>query len=105
MPILAKLLAAIATGTLGFFTTLFGAIWGIRIAAAVAIGTIYVSCVVAYSAMIAPWLGVVFTTGYGWLLGLLFPPVAGSVLAALSGWWAIIVGKRYITMLTKLAVG
>lgn len=105
MPIFAKLFSSIAAGFVLLLTRMFGAIWGVRIAAAMSIAGIYISCVVYYSAMIVPWLAGGFSTAWGYVLGLLFPPVAGTVMASLATWYGCIVGKRYLSMLTKLAVG
>lgn len=105
MPVLAGLLASIAGKFFGLFTAMFGAVWGVRIAAAVALGTGYVACVVYYSAMIGPWLGGILSTSYGMFLGLLFPPVSGSVLASLVTMWTCVAVQKYTSSLLKLAVG
>ena len=105
MPLLAKLISLIATSVIGFFTAVFGAVWGVRIAAALTIAGIYLSCVVYYTTMIAEWIGSVFSTAYGQILGLLFPPVAGTVMASMAAYYTCIIGKRYLTTLTKIAVG
>lgn len=104
MPLLGGLLASIANGVSGLFVAMFGAVWGVRVAAAITLAGIYVSCVVYYTTMITPWLDGLLTHPWVGMLGLLFPPVAGSCLASLAAFYTCIVGKRYISSLTKLAV-
>lgn len=105
MPLLAGLLAAIAGKFFGLFVLAFGAKWGVRIAAATALGTGYVACVAYWASMIIPWLESILTTQWGMLLGLLFPPVAGSVIAGLVVFWTCVAVQKYTSTLVKLAVG
>jgi uncharacterized membrane protein YqaE (UPF0057 family) len=105
MPILAAFISSIATTLFGFMASIIGAVWAVRIVAATTLAGIYLACVVYYTNMISGWIGSVFSTAYGALLGLLFPPVAGTVVAGMAAYYTCIVGKRYISMLTKLAVG
>lgn len=59
------------------------------------IGAAYVACVVGWSTLIRPLLAQIFTTGYGMVLGLAFPPLAGTVVAAVAAVWGCIVAKKY----------
>lgn len=77
----------------------------VRLTAIATLATIYLSCVIYYTQTIGPWLAGVFATAYGQLLGLLFPPIAGSVLAGLSAYWICVAGQKYVTKLAKMAVG
>jgi hypothetical protein len=45
----------------------------------------------------------VFSTQFGALLGLLFPPISGSVVAGVMGYYTCVVGAKYVTTLLKLA--
>ena len=69
------------------------------------IASIYISCVVYFSTMIYPWMQGIFNTAYGALLGLLFPPVAGTVMASLGAYWTCVIGVKYVSSLTKMAMG
>lgn len=104
MPLLGTLLAWIA----GKFTALMifmkGSAIAIRINGLLFVATIYVACVVTYTNIISDWISNVFNTSYGVLLGLLFPPVSGSVLASLGMYWTCVIGVRYISSLTKAAI-
>lgn len=105
MPLLAKLLVFCSTWVFGAITSLVAGAWGVRIIAAVTLAGIYLSCVIFYTTKVSEWIGDLFITQYGQLLGLCFPPVSGSVLAGMAAYYTCIVGKRYITTLTKIAVG
>ena len=104
-----SLLATLLSGILGSIFTLIVGITGasaaIRLIAVAVVATAYVALVLAFSALIAPWIASVFSSQYGQLLGLLFPPVAGTVMASLASFWAVVVGYRYMSTLTKMAVG
>ena len=70
------------------------------------LGAIYVSCVTYFSNMIAPWFSGLMSSGsYAAPLGLLFPPVAGTVLAALVHFWLCVASVRYLSSLSKTAFG
>lgn len=73
--------------------------WGLSFVAG-----IYISCVVLFTTVVADWWTTILSTDYGMLLGLLFPPVAGTVLAGMISYWGCVIGVRYISSLTKAAV-
>ena len=104
MPLLATFLGSIASSIFGVLVAMMGAKVAIRLIAIATIGGLYVGSVLVFSNTISPWLASVFTTQYGQLLGLLFPPVSGTVLASLSAYWAVIISLRYVQTLTKMAI-
>lgn len=105
MPVLAALLASMAGKFFGLFVAMFGAKWGVRLAAATALGTGYVACVVYWSSLVVGWLDSILNTQFGFLLGLLFPPVSTTVLAGLVTFWTCVAVQQYTKTLLKLAVG
>lgn len=105
MPILGKLIVTLFGGLFGLVKLLVGAYWATRVTAAVMLGGIYLACVVYYTTMIGPWFGMLFSTAYGALLGLLFPPIAGSVVFGISAYYTCVVGKRYTSKLFKMMMG
>lgn len=68
------------------------------------IGGIYVACVQTFSNMVAPWFSGLLQSGgaTGAVVGLLFPPVAGTVLASLLLFWTCVVSVRYLSKLSIL---
>lgn len=105
MPLLGKLLAGILTSIFGIFGALVGAQYAVRLAGVASVAALYVASVALFSATIGPWIGSLFNTQYGQLLGLLFPPAAGTVLAALALYWASVMAFKYLSSLTKMAAG
>lgn len=105
MPLFAKLFAAIGGGIFSLIAALVGAKLAARLVAVASLAAIYISCVVYYTRMITPWLEGVFATAYGQFLGLLFPPISGTVIAGLVGYWTCVAGLKYTSSLTKMAFG
>lgn len=105
MPLFASLFSGIASSIFGLIAALVGAKIAARLTAVGALAVIYISCVVYFTTIIAPWLAGIFESQYGQLLGLLFPPISGSVLASLAGYWGCVTGLKYVSSLTKMAVG
>jgi len=66
------------------------------------IGGIYVACVKTFSDMVAPWFSGLLQAGgaTGATVGLLFPPVSGTVLASLLLFWTCVVSVRYLSKLS-----
>lgn len=105
MPVFAAFLGSIGTMIYKALIYLVGAQYAARVAAVMSLATIYVACVMYFSTMVYPWLQGIFSSAYGSLLGLLFPPVAGTVLASLGAYWTCVSGVHYISSLTKIALG
>lgn len=105
MKLLGKLQLSIGEKIFNFLAGIFGAKIATRILAAGTLATIYLSCVILFTTMIGPWFLALFSTAYGALLGLLFPPIAGTVLGTLMTYRTCVVGVRYTSKLLKMAVG
>lgn len=104
MPLLAKLLAWLMGNVYGLVAAMFGAKWAVRVTAITTLAGLYVACAITFSVMIIPWLAAFAGTQFGLLLGLLFPPVAGTVVASLGTFWACILAKRYSAKLIKMTI-
>lgn len=105
MPLLGALLVGMAGKFFGLFVAMFGAKWGVRIAAAVALASGYIACVLYWASLIMPWLTAILDTQFGYVVGLLFPPVSGTVLAGLVTLWTCVAVQKYTSTLVKLATG
>lgn len=75
-----------------------------RITALSALAAIYLSCIAVFTVMIGPWFAAIVSTGFGYLLGLLFPPIAGTVVASLMIYRMCVVGVKYTSTLMKIAI-
>ena len=99
MPLFAALFASWATRFMGYLTAKFGAEIAIRIAFVAAIAAVYVGLLTLFQTTIAPMLSALFSTSYGAVLGLAFPPIAGTVVAGLAGLWMAVQSYRYLRSL------
>lgn len=104
MPIFAALFVKTLGGVYALMLAMFGAKWAVRITAAATIAGLYIGCAVTFTAMIGPWLIMFAGTQLGMVLGLLFPPMAGTALASLGTFWACILAKRHTVRLIKMTV-
>jgi hypothetical protein len=105
MPLFAALFKSIGLSIFGLIVSALGAKAAIRVTAALTLAGLYVASVVFFSSIVSPWMASVFNTSYGALLGLLFPPVAGTCLASLSAYWALVASYKYLSRITNMAVG
>jgi hypothetical protein len=88
-----------------FVAAFVGVKYATRMAAVTLLATLYLASVATFTALIAPWFDAIISTAYGQLLGLLFPPVAGTILAALMGYRMAVIAYKYTASLIKMAVG
>jgi len=88
MPILGGLLVSLFTGLGGLFSAIFGAQIALRLAAVTAFLGFGVVLLGVFNTLVAPIAAAVFSTDFGQLLGLAFPPIAGTCLAAISAVWS-----------------
>lgn len=105
MPLLAALLKPLLLHLAAVWFALTKTQLGIRVAVAVGIAGTYVACVTGFTVFIAPLISALFSTSYGQVIGLAFPPVSGTVLAGIVGLWVSLVAKNYYLKTIKLAVG
>lgn len=99
MPFLGALIQKLGERLVAWLTQLFGVTWTIRLSAGAALAAGYVTCVVGFSALIAPWFDAITSTTYGQVLGLAFPPVSGTVVAGLVTLWTCVFTLRYTKQL------
>jgi hypothetical protein len=75
------------------------------------LGALYLSCVLTFSNMISPWFSALLQWGPGGVgggsaagnvIGLLFPPVAGTVLGSLAVFWGCVAALRYTSKLSTI---
>jgi len=88
MPILGGLLVSLFTGLGGLFSAIFGAQVAVKLAAVAAFIGFGVVLLAVFNTLVAPIAAAVFSTGFGQLLGLAFPPIAGTCLAAVAAVWS-----------------
>lgn len=104
MSVFAALVSFIGSKLAAVFLFMQGSKLAYRMWGLTFIATIYVSCVILWTTTVLDWWTVITSTQWGMLLGLLFPPVSGTVLASLGVYWTCVIGVRYVSSLTKAAV-
>jgi len=104
MPLLATLLQGLIGNASALYFAIVSAQQAARLTAIGVLAAAYVACALAYTLFIDPLLGALFSTLYGQLLGLIFPPISGSILVGLAGLWGCIVAKRYFEKFIGMAL-
>lgn len=95
MPVFAALVKALFLQGYGLLLALVTQRIGLKIAAIATMAGLYVGAVAAFSAFVSPLIGALFSTAYGQVIGLAFPPVAGTVVAGYVALWVLLVVKNY----------
>jgi ABC-type uncharacterized transport system permease subunit len=88
MPLLGSLLVSLFSGLATFFAQFLTRKVAVATAAVAALGTVTVALLAAFNGLVAPLAAAVFSTQYGQVLGLAFPPMAGTCLAIMASCWA-----------------
>lgn len=104
MPALGALLAGVAGNLYGLILALVGTRYAVALTAVVGLAGLYVTAVTGFSLLVSPLIGALFNTQYGQFLGLAFPPIAGTVVAGLSGLWLALLTYRYWHRFASLLV-
>lgn len=87
MPLFAAFFGSLFSALGVFLAKLFAAKLAIRLAAVAALTAIGVGLMNVFNTQIAPLVVALFSTQYGQLLGLVFPPIAGTCIAVISTLW------------------
>lgn len=104
MPLIGQLLAFIASKFALLLVAIRASEYAFRFAVLAALAGLYVASVTLFNTVVAGWWSAIVSTSYGQLLGLLFPPVAGTVLGGLATLWTSVITYRYLSTLTRASV-
>lgn len=104
MPLFAALVKALFGSAISLFLALAAARETIRLSGVLVLAGIYISAVVVWSAFVTPLLTSLFSTSYGQVLGLAFPPISGTVITGLSLLWSTLLVKRFLVRFGALAL-
>jgi len=88
MPLLGALLTTLFGGIATWFVSILGRKLAVAAAGIGALATITGALMLAMRSVVNPLLASMFSTQYGQFLGLAFPPVAGTCIAAIATTWA-----------------
>jgi len=87
MPLFAQLFSSVFTAFAAFLLQFFASKVAVRVAAIAAVVALGTALLVLFNLAVAPFVLAMFSTNFGQLLGLVFPPVAGTVVAAIITLW------------------
>lgn len=104
MPLLAALIKGLFGSAISLMLALVAARESIRLSGVLILAGVYLVAVVAYSSFISPLIGSLFSTSYGQVLGLAFPPISGTIIVGLSALWVTLLAKRYVVRFGALAL-
>lgn len=94
MPILGALIGNLFAGIAAFFVRVVVSKLAMRMIGVAALSALGVALIVAFNSWIAPLVSQLFSTSYGQVLGLAFPPVAGTVLSVyFLAWTSVLTYK------------
>lgn len=105
MPVFAGLVQALFGTLFTFLARMFAVRIALRLAAVVSIGALGAALMTTFNAAVAPLAAALFSTTYGQLLGLAFPPVAGTCLAVLASLWLAVTTYRLQVEAIKITAG
>jgi len=88
MPIFAALVSGLMGALASFLAKFVARKVAVVGAALTALATITGAALVTFNALVSPLVAQMFSTSYGQLIGLAFPPVAGTCMATLGAAWA-----------------
>jgi len=88
MPLFALFFGSMLSALAGFLAKFLTRKLAVASTAIAALATVTGALLAAFNLAVAPLVAQMFSTAYGQLLGLAFPPVAGTCLAVYGSMWA-----------------
>lgn len=95
MPALAALFSSLLASLSVFLAKMFAIRLAVRLVGVAAIVAAGTALTATFNAFVAPLVQQIFTTQYGQFLGLVFPPIAGTVVASLMALWLAIITYKW----------
>lgn len=87
MPILAGLITALFGGIASLIALLWAKKISVAVLAIAGFALALVALLAVFNGLVSPLLATMFSTGLGQFIGLAFPPIAGTCMAALATCW------------------
>lgn len=87
MPAFAAVFLAVFNRLFSFLVTYLGFRFALKLTILTGLAAMYVSGLLGFKAFVEPLVTALFSTAFGAVLGLAFPPISGTVLAGLVSLW------------------
>lgn len=87
MPILAGLITSLFGGIASLLAVLWGKKIAVSVLAVAAFAAALVALMATFNLLVSPLIAAMFVSTYGQFIGLAFPPMAGTCLAAIGACW------------------
>lgn len=104
MPLLGALFATLASGFAAFLVQFLTRKLAIATAAVASLALVTGVLLGGFNLLVAPLVAGLFSTSYGQVLGLAFPPVAGTCMAAIGLCWSACTLYKWQVKAISLAV-
>lgn len=95
MPQLAVLLKSLVDRVFTWLIIKYGAEVATKLAIVTSLASLYVGSLVLFNNIVSPLVSQMFSTQFGMVIGLAFPPIAGTVVTGLFTLWAGVMTYRY----------
>lgn len=105
MPALGALLATLFSSLGLFLAKIFAIKLAVRVAAVVALTAIGTALMAFFNSQISPLVAAAFATQYGQVLGLAFPPIAGTCIATIMALWMACITYKMQARAISLTAG
>ena len=95
MPKLALLIEAIFARFFTFLMVKYGVEIATKLTVIGSLAALYVGSLITFNSVVSPMISQLFSTSFGMVIGLAFPPIAGTVVTGLFTLWAATMTYRY----------
>lgn len=87
MPVFAAVFVAVFNRLFSFMVTYLGFKFALKITVLTGLAGMYISGLLGFKAFVEPLITAMFATSFGAVIGLAFPPLAGTVITGLVALW------------------
>jgi hypothetical protein len=87
MPLFASLFLAVFNKVFSFVAAYLGFKFALRLTVVLSLAALYIGGLTAFQNFVVPLVAALFSTSFGQVIGLAFPPIAGTVVTGLAALW------------------
>jgi hypothetical protein len=87
MPLLGALISSLFGGIASFIALFWAKKISVAALGVTAFAVAFAALLVMFNTLVSPFVGAMFSTAYGQVLGLAFPPIAGTCMTSIATAW------------------